>query len=348
MESSHAHRKDEHVSLAQKYYNAAHTVDEFDQVRIIHRSFPEKSIDDISLQTCLNKNLILDTPFYIEAMTGGSDKTEQLNRQLAFLAAKHHLAMASGSQSIALNDANAISSFKIIREENPTGIIFANLSAETSVTRANQAIEMLAANALELHVNVAQELTMPEGSRTFRWLNNIEKLVNQLTVPIIVKEVGFGMDKQTLQQLVDVGVKYVNVSGRGGTNFAQIENRRNHDNQFDDLKSWGQTTPESLLEAQQFNQKLTIFASGGISSPVDVIKSGILGANAVGVAGYFLHVLMTDGIDALDTVLSNWETEVQRLLLLCGVNKFQELPSVPYVLSAELNNYTKQRGLKRL
>lgn len=345
MESKHAHRKDEHVSLAQKYYASAHSVDPFEQVKIIHRSLPELQLNDVSLQTNIGARLRLQRPFYIEAMTGGSEKTGELNRQLAHLAAKHHLAMASGSQSIAIKEPAVKNSFAIIRKENPTGIVFANLGADSSVAQAKHAIAMLNADALQLHVNVAQELIMPEGDRNFKWRENIKTLVAAIDIPIIVKEVGFGMGQETFQELIDLGVKYVDVSGRGGTNFAQIENRRNHDNQFDDLDYWGQSTPESLLEGKQYRQQLAILASGGVTTPIDVIKCGMLGAKAVGVAGYFLHVLVTDGIDELDRVLSNWETEIQRLLLLCGVTNFQDLINVPYVLSAELLNYVNQRKL---
>lgn len=345
MESSHAHRKDEHVSLAQKYYDVAHQTDQFDQVRIIHRSLPESSINDISMATSLDFGLSFEYPFYIEAMTGGSSKTGKINAQLAHLAAKHHLAMASGSQSIALHDDNAYDSFKVIRTNNQSEIIMANLSASASLDQAKQAIDMLSADALELHINVAQELIMPEGNRSFKWLENIERLVNQVDVPIIVKEVGFGMSKETIKQLVNIGVKCVNVSGRGGTNFAQIENRRNHHNNFDDLGDWGQSTPESLFEAAPFNHQINIIASGGITSPLDVIKCGVLGADIVSVAGYFLHILMTDGMEQLDNVLDNWKTEIQRLMLLCGVSKFKDLHTVPYVLSPTLDSYKKQRNL---
>lgn len=345
MESSHAHRKDEHVSLAQKYYQTAHATDQFNQIRIIHRSLPEREISDISMNTELNSGLSFKYPFYIEAMTGGSSKTGEINEQLAYLAAKHQLAMASGSQSIALHDDSVINTFKVIRTKNQSETVIANLSASASVTQAKQAIDMLSADALELHINATQELIMPEGNRSFRWLENIERQVDQLNVPIIVKEVGFGMSKETIEQLINIGVQCVNVSGRGGTNFAQIENRRNHHHNFDDLQDWGQSTPESLLETTPFRHQINVIASGGVTSPLDVIKCGVLGADVVGVAGYFLHVLMTDGMDALDQELANWKIEIQRLLLLCGINRFEELRTVPYVLSPALESYQRQRNL---
>lgn len=346
MESKHAQRKNEHLSLAAKYYDQVHQ-NYFNQVRLIHDSLPEIATTDVDLQVQLTDKLSLEWPFYIEAMTGGSSQALKINQQLAQLAAKHHLAMASGSLSIINKDPAAFASFDVIRQEDPTGIIFANLSANASLDQAQQAIDLLQADALELHINAAQELIMPEGDRNFDWLDNIQSLVSELDIPVIVKEVGFGMSKTTIAKLQTHNVELINVSGRGGTNFAAIENRRNHEIDFSSLLNWGQTTPESLLEAHSIRRgKTKIIASGGITSPLDVVKAGVLGARAVGVAGYFLNVLQHDGYDALDQVLTQWQVIIQRLLALLGCQTFAELSHVEYVLGSDLLSYAKQRHLR--
>lgn len=346
MESHHAQRKNEHLSLAAKYYDQVHH-HFFDQIRLIHDSLPEMATDDVDLHVELADNLQIDNPFYIEAMTGGSEQALKINQQLARLANKHHLAMATGSLSIINKDPQAFASFDVIRQENPDGIIFANLSANASLEQAQEAIELLHANALELHINAAQELIMPEGDRDFNWLDNIQYLVSELPLPVIVKEVGFGMSKTTIAKLQTHNVHLINVSGRGGTNFAAIENRRNHELDFDALLDWGQTTPESLLEAHAIRRgKTEIIASGGITSPLDVIKAGVLGARAVGVAGYFLNILQHDGFDTLDHKLSEWQIIVRRLLALLGCSSFTELSRVEYVLGTDLLSYARQRHLR--
>ncbi|WP_076461635.1 type 2 isopentenyl-diphosphate Delta-isomerase [Limosilactobacillus caccae] len=347
MESRHAQRKNEHLSLAAKYYDEAHCNHYFDQVRLIHDSLPEIATDDVDMHVQLADDLEIEQPFYIEAMTGGSEQAYKINQQLARLAKKHHLAMATGSLSIISKDPAAFSSFDVVREENPDGIVFANLSATASSELAREVIDMLHADALELHVNAAQELIMPEGDRDFNWLDNIQSLVSELDVPVIVKEVGFGMSKTTIAKLQTHDVHLINVSGRGGTNFAAIENRRNHDVNFTSLLGWGQTTPESLLEAHAIRRGRTeIIASGGVVSPLDVIKCGVLGARAVGVAGYFLNVLQHDGYDALDRELTEWSTITRRLLALLGCRSFAELSRVEYVLGSELLSYAQQRHLR--
>ena len=151
------------------------------------------------------------------------------------------------------------------------------------------------------------------------------------------------MSRTTINRLQEAGVKLINVSGRGGTNFAMIENRRNHQLDMADLDDWGQTTPESLLEAR--NADATIIASGGITCPLDVIKAGVLGARAVGVAGYFLNLLIRAGEPALDQVLTDWQTELPRLMTLVGAQHFTDLNRVDFVLTGPLYEYAQQRGL---
>lgn len=344
MESKHAQRKNEHLSLATKLYEKAHENNPFDEMHVIHHSLPEISLNEIDPNVNCGP-FTLTSPFYIEAMTGGSQNSYEVNRDLALIAAKYGLAMALGSSSIIFRDPASITSFKIAREVNPDGLIFANLSAKASVEQAQQVCELLQADALELHINTAQELVMADGDQNFHWLKNIEKLVKTLPVPVIVKEVGFGMDQSTIQKLQSIGVQFINISGRGGTNFAAIEDRRNHKNDFSFLNDWGQTTIESLLEARAVNKNAEIFASGGITSPLDVIKSGILGAKAVGVAGFFLHLLVKEGPDQLEKEIQNWQIAIPRLLALVGCHNFSELSACDFVLHGNTLEYAQQRNL---
>lgn len=345
MESAHAQRKNEHLSLAAKLYDQAHAVNPFNDVQLIHHALPESDLDEATTTVQLGA-LQLDQPFYIEAMTGGSQRALTVNRQLAQLAAKHHLAMVLGSGSILQHDPAAAESFRVVREVNPDGIVIANLSASASLTQAQKLIQLLDADALELHVNAAQELVMADGDRNFHWLINISQLVQELSVPVIVKEVGFGMACQAIQQLADMGVQYINVSGRGGTNFAAIEDRRNHQTSFSDLHEWGQTTPESLLEARSAHlDQVAVISSGGVCSPLDVIKSGVLGAQAVGVAGYFLQILQKAGLEQLDQEIGQWEQQLPRLLTLLGCQSFNQLAQQPFVLHGATYEYARQRHL---
>ena len=237
-------------------------------------------------------------------------------------------------------------SYQVMRQVNPDGFILANLGAHHSLESAQRVLETMGANALQIHLNRPQEVVMPEGDRDFsQWLKQIERLVNGLDCPIIIKEVGFGMSQQTLRCLAEVGVKTVDVSGRGGTNFIQIEDQRHETPQFQALYQYGQTTAESLLEARVAPVELEILASGGIHQPVDIIKSLAMGARAVGLAGYFLHYLENKGLEATIEGVRTWQEQLGQLYLLLGARDWQELQTTDLILTGDLRNWAQDRGL---
>ena len=207
-------RKDEHVSLAKAFHKTQRN--DFDDVTIIHQSFPNCRVSDVSIATDLFEQP-LTSPFFINAMTGGSEKTLEYNRQLAILARETDLMMATGSVSAALKDPSVAASYTVVRQEFPEGCLLANVGAGTTLANAQRAVELFEANALQIHLNAPQELVMPEGDRDFTsWLPQLEEIVTHLDVPVIVKEVGFGMTRETIQQLLSIGVTIIDVAGSGG------------------------------------------------------------------------------------------------------------------------------------
>lgn len=341
MTSKHSHRKDEHVSLAVKLANQSTA---FADVRIIHQSLPELGLDDIvTEQVFAGKRMAY--PILIEAMTGGSEPTGKLNGQLAKLAAIFDLPMAVGSQSVALKEPSLGKTFEIARANNPDGLIFANMGAGHSLDCFQAAIEMVAADAIQLHVNAAQEVVMPEGDTVFKWRDHLSQAVDSLKVPVIVKEVGFGMAKETIADLRDLGVKCIDVSGRGGTNFAEIENYRRSHKDYGMLADWGQTTAESLLERAAVPNAPIAFASGGIQTPLDAIKALALGATYVGLAGTILNQLVTTDFESTRRWLNDWLQAFKKLLLLTGVRKPSDLKQLQLVYTNNLASYMKQRKL---
>ena len=331
-------RKDDHMNLAlqQKL-----KTNDFDSIRFYHHSFPELDYDDIDLSSrYLNHNF--KYPFYINAMTGGSLKTKELNRKLSLLAKKFGLMMAVGSQHAALDDETLIESYSIVREVNPNGFIVANINPNASVDEAQRAIDMIKANALSIHVNPAQELTMDEGDRKFsHWLDNIKEIKNNVKVPIIVKEVGFGMSAHTIKQLKELGIEHIDVSGKGGTNFIQIENNRSEMKELDYLENWGMSTVESLLEARSFMNSLEILASGGVRHPLDVIKALSLGAVAVGMSGHFLRMAQKDE-SAMNDEMERFIDDLKKIMLLLGKRKVEDLSNTNLILEGRLEKYDEE------
>lgn len=339
-ESVQSHRKDEHLFLAEKFFQPQAKAG-FDQVRLIHQPLVSTKVADVDVTPAV---FDWQWPFYINAMTGGSKQTGDYNARLGRLAHALHLPIATGSQSVALREPDLAKTFATLRHNDPDGFIMANLGAKATWQQAQQAVAMLDANALQLHVNVVQEAVMPEGDRDYDWLANVSDVIAHSSVPVIVKEVGNGMTHEAIAQLEAAGAKYLDLGGRGGTNFAQIENARTQDpSLLQDLASFGQSTVESLLEAQ--NTPLTVFATGGVRSPFDVIKALRLGASAVGVAGLVLHWLIKLGDAKTQAKLEAWQQELPVLLAMLGAHNFRELNQVPVVYDLALVNYAKQRHL---
>lgn len=336
-------RKDEHVSLAKAFHKDRPS--DFDHVHLIHRSFPQVTVDDISI-TSEMASLPLKTPFFINAMTGGSEKTKQINEQLATLARETSLAMATGSVSIALKDPSVQDSFTIVRKTNPTGMILANVGAGSSLEQAQRAIDLLEANALQIHVNAPQELVMPEGDRDFRyWLEDIAKIASTLSIPVIVKEVGFGMTRETIQQLIDCGITSIDVSGQGGTSFTQIENARRKKREFGYLDSYGLSTVQSLLEANEVPYPYEFIASGGIRQAYDIFKALALGANAVGISGTILTHLLTKGLDETILLVQQWQSELTTLYAMTGSKTTAQTRTVPLYFTGSVREWCDARRI---
>lgn len=345
-------RKDAHLALADAQYNPRANSG-FDSVRFMPNALPQVALDEVdssvrvfaedascacnaSASACsasANPAFLWRSPLYINAMTGGSANAQKINAQLARVAAKTGVAIASGSLSAALQNDALTDTFSVIRSENPRGFVMANVSAGTSQSDAMRAVDMLQANALQVHLNAAQELVMPEGDRDFRnWLKNIEQIVRsceRVSVPVVVKETGCGMTARDVLRLRDVGVRAVDVSGRGGTNFVTIENARRSHSGYDYLADWGLTTVESLIDIRKCEalkaNPVEIFASGGVRTPLDVVRALALGASAVGVAGEFLHTLMHEGEDALAQQISDWQEQIRVIMALLGCRTVADL-----------------------
>jgi len=317
----------------------------FSDLRFVHRALPDCDLAEVSLATKVG-GLTFSSPIFINAMTGGADETERINRDLAELARRTGVAMAVGSQRAALKDPRLARTYTVVREVNPHGIVIGNLGAGATPDDAKRVIEMIDANFLHLHLNVAQELTMPEGDRAFRGLaEKIRAVVESVDVPVIVKEVGNGMAAETYAKLRELGVAIVDVAGMGGTNFVSIENQRRPGHRFHQLEGWGQTTAVSLLEAQTYREQFDLLGSGGIQSALDVAKCLALGARAVGVAGALLRPLMAHGVDYVVELVEHWHDELRAVLVLQECRTVSELAERPLIVRGETADWCRLRGI---
>ena len=340
---SRSERKWDHIRFALEDRQNRSTV--FDDIQFIHQSLPNIHVSDVRLNDVIGE-LSLSSPIFINAMTGGGgEKTYQINKQLA-IAAKHTgVAMAVGSQMSAIKDKRERYTYEIVRKENPNGIVIANLGSEATIENAKLAIGMIGANALQIHLNVIQELTMPEGDRDFTdSLNRIEKISRGVDVPIIVKEVGFGMSRETVESLFSAGAAFVDVGGSGGTNFAEIENKRRKQS-LPFFNNWGIPTPISILEAASVSNGIPVIGSGGFSSSLDIAKGLAIGASAIGLAGFFLQILVEEGLDVLVEEIKNLHMELTMIMTALGAKSISDLKKAPIIISGKTYHWLTQRGI---
>jgi isopentenyl-diphosphate delta-isomerase len=315
----------------------------FDDVRLVHQALPSLGVEDISLHIRTG-DLKLESPVFINAMTGGGGtETTKLNGLLARAAKETGLAMAVGSQMAALKDPTERTTYEIVRKENPDGFIMGNLGSEASVSQAQQAVEMIGANALQIHLNVIQELTMPEGDRDFKGaLERIAAIAESLHVPVVVKETGFGISREAAEKLANTGIAAIDVGGFGGTNFASIENERRA-RKLSYFQDWGVPTAVSIIEVKEVFHK-TVLASGGIQHAQDAIKAFVLGADAVGLAGAFLKQALEGGEKGLIEEIGLLQEDMRMMMTALGAAEPARLRSCPAILSGGLSHYLTMRG----
>lgn len=337
-------KKDQHFNLAMKFHKEEQKSD-FDDLSFIHHVFTDVKVEDVDISTSF-AGYEFDKPFYINGMIGGTEKTKEYNKRLAILARETNTFMATGSLSIALTHEEAIESFSIVRKLNPIGIVFANLGADKTLEDAKRAVDILDADGLQLHLNVCQELVMQEGDRDFSfWLDNIENIVNNLGVPVVLKEVGFGMSDRAIGEMIKRGVKTIDVAGNGGTDFARIENFRRKRKRYSFLESYGNSTVNSLLEARDFVDDYEILSSGGIRNSMDIVKSLSLGAKSVGMAARMLNLVYTNRMDKAIEEVIEWEREIKSIMTLLRAKDIESLKKTDIVLKADVLNWANARGI---
>ena len=215
-----AHRKDEHVFIAEKLYQSE-SRNRLDEVRLLFKNIPEISKNEISLTTTI-MGYQVDSPFFINAITGGSPQTDKLNFQLAQVANQCHVPLVTGSVSVALKDPTNADGFKQLRQLTQDTLLFTNLGAGNDLATAKQALELTQADGLQIHLNVAQELVMPEGDRIFYWKDQLQNISDHLEKPLMVKGVGQGLTPETVKMLAEMGIQNFDLTGKGGTNFISI------------------------------------------------------------------------------------------------------------------------------
>jgi isopentenyl-diphosphate delta-isomerase len=341
--SPRSRRKLDHLRLALHPPKGDHGLDE---VHLVHQSLPQLRLMDIDLRTHL-LGMPMAAPLLISGMTGGVEEARRINRDLGEVAARLGLWVAVGSQRAGLEDPSLADTYAAVRERNPSGVVLANLGADATPDEIRRAVDMVGAQAIQLHLNAPQELLMPEGDRDFRpLLGCIARAVEASPVPVLVKESGFGLSKEAVAQLYGVGVRAVDVSGKGGTNFARIEHWRAGGGPADPgLLAWGIPTAYSLLEVRSLGlPQLEVVASGGLRYGSEVAKVLALGAQAAAMAGSVWRALRRGGVEGAVAYLEGVLEDLRRVMLLTGSGDVKALRHAPVVLTGRVREWAEQRA----
>lgn len=328
-----SNRKDEHLRICLEEDVSSSVSNGFDELHLKLQSLPELDFKTIDISTeVFGKRL--DAPLLISSMTGGSGKTKHFNQILAQAANEFNIAMGVGSQRAALLHEGLSETFSVARKEAPNALLFANLGVSDlnygfGLAECQRAVDMLEADALFLHINALQECLQPEGNTNFsNLLSKIELISSRLSVPVIAKEVGCGIDAKTAKALVDVGVRGIDVAGLGGTSWAAVEMYRQTDPLRRELcqsyRSWGLPTAKALKGLADLPEDILIISSGGLRNGLDLAKSIAMGANLGGFATKFIHAA-NEGYESLHNTIKLILEELKLALFLTGSSKLQAM-----------------------
>lgn len=334
-------RKRDHVLLTvNKNVTFREKTNGFERWEFVHNALPEINLSDVDTRThFLGKELSL--PLMISCMTGGYNEAEKINRELAEICEELHLAMGVGSQRQAMENKQFHTSFSVARRSAPSIPLIGNIGAPEvamlkDVSPILRLAEMIRADAFAVHLNPLQEFLQPEGNTNFKGvLNGIEKLVRELPIPVIVKEIGAGISGEVALRLINAGVTYIDVAGAGGTSWAGVEILRRDEKKetkerWNPLWDWGIPTADAVEEVATMKEqfpRLTVIASGGISHAMEGAKAIALGADLTASARPMLKALMHGGKKELRSVIMQWQEEFRGIMFLLGAKNLEELRS---------------------
>lgn len=348
-------RKTDHIQIClEEDVQARRATTGFEDISLVHRALPEISRNKINLSTSVF-NHKFSAPLIVGAMTGGAAKTQKINEAIALAVEEMGLGMGVGSQRAAISNPKLEHTFAITREKAPTAFLIANIGApqlaqEYGVKEARKAVDMMNADALAIHLNPLQEAIQPEGETNYTGvLKKIGEIAKALDVPVIVKETGAGIVAEEAKMLEAAGVAGIDVAGVGGTSWAAVEHYRakKAGNEFHqrlgaNFWNWGTPTAISLIETIQ-SVNLTVIASGGVRSGIDVAKALALGADLASTA---LPVLQpaTKSSEEVKRTLQFMIEELRNTMFLVGATSTQKLREVSVVVTGKTAEWLRVRG----
>ncbi len=343
-------RKLEHIDIVVKENVEPTATTLLESIVLCHNASPDLDFNEIDTSIeFLGKRI--NAPIMIEAMTGGHPDTATINKALAEIAEEIGIPIGVGSQRAAIEDKSLEYTFSIVREKAQSIPVIANIGGAQIVKGYTakellKAISMVKADAIAIHLNPAQEVFQPEGDKNFsKLVDLVSVLVDELPVPVIIKETGNGLLGRVARMYAEIGVEYFDVSGLGGTNWVIIEGIRSSNPVIKDLSkefsTWGIPTAIAIIDVLYQVPSATIIASGGIRTSLDVSKAIALGANIVGIAGPIIKLLLTKGKDEVKKYINKLVTGLKISMFLTSSKKPYDLWCKQLVISNNVEEWLK-------
>jgi isopentenyl-diphosphate delta-isomerase len=351
-------RKIEHVSIALGQDVSAQQRANWNDIQFVHQALPEVDLDEIDTSVTFLGHT-LRYPIFMSSLTGGHPDVISINRNLARAAEQYGLALGVGSQRAAIVNPDVASSYAVTRENAPNAFLIANIGAPQlipqehhpafTLAQAQQAIDMIGANALAVHMNSLQEAAQPEGDRrSVGEANALKNLTSQVSVPVIAKETGAGVCREQALLLRSCGVSAIDVGGAGGSSMSAIEAARSKARGDDKTlnigllyRDWGIATPICVVEANV--ARLPLISTGGVRNGLDIARALALGATLAGMGFPFLKaasVSYEQVCELLETVIAELKVAMQ----LSGVRSVREMQETDVVITGETRNWLSLRG----
>jgi len=331
-------RKADHIKINLERDVRSALTTGLENYRFVHEALPELDLNRVNTTLSLFGKT-LNAPILVSSMTGGTEEAETINMRLAEAAQEMKIAMGVGSQRAAIEDPKQAGTFQV-RRVAPHILLFANLGAVQlnygyTLDHCRRAVDMIQADALILHLNPLQEAVQDAGDVDFAGLaKKIEEVCKQIEVPVIAKEVGWGISERTAKLLADCGVSAIDVAGAGGTSWSQVEMHRAPDEFTRQLAAtfvgWGIPTAESILNVKKAVPNMTIFASGGIKDGLDIAKCIALGATLGGMAGQFLKAAAVSTEKAVE-MMRLTKRQIEVTMFAAGVETLEGLKAAKLV-----------------
>jgi isopentenyl-diphosphate delta-isomerase len=331
-------RKSDHIRINMEEDVQSGLVSGLDDIQFIHQALPECDLDDVNTtQEIFDR--IIRIPLFISSMTGGTKEAESINRVLAEAASETGIGMGLGSLRAAIEDKNLIKTYQV-RKYAPNILLFSNLGAIQlnygfSSEHCQRAVDAIEADALILHLNALQEALQPEGEARFKGLlRKIEEVCKRLSVPVVIKEVGYGISEDVARLLEDAGVSAIDVAGAGGVSWSQVEMYRIRDESLARVagafRDWGIPTAKTIQMACKGAPNTLIFASGGLRSGVDIAKCLALGASLGGMAGPFLKAAV-ESKQNVKRLINEIDREIKVCMFLIGAENIEKLKNTKHI-----------------